>query len=114
MDEIPAPPPVAATLPRHEHASLALGLGIVGLLGLCTCGAGFLISPFALGYGLGARRAIREHPDQWGGDGVALGGVVLGAVGVGLLVLLILAALVVGILAMTGTIHPTGDGGIRT
>lgn len=109
MDETPAPPPVP---PTHEHASLSLGLGIVGLLGICACGAGFLISPFALGYGLGARRAIREHPDRWSGDGMALTGIILGAVGVGLLVLLILAGLVFAILVMNGTLHSTSDGGI--
>jgi len=103
----------AQTPPVHEHAGLSLGLGIIGLLGLCTCGAGFLFSPFALGYGLASRRAIREHPEQWGGDGIALAGVILGAIGVALLVLLIIAALVVGILAMNGTISPSMDGGIN-
>lgn len=117
----PPPPPETgyqmlppANLPTHEHASLSLGLGIVGLLGLCTCGAGFLISPFALGYGLSSRRAIREHPDQWSGDGVALTGVILGAIGVALLVLTILAALVFAILVMNGTIEPSSDGGFST
>jgi len=107
-------PAVSQTLPAHEHASLALGLGIVGMLGLVTFGAGFLISPFALGYGLSSRRAIREHPDQWGGEGMAVSGIILGAVGVVLLTLAILAALVVAILVMNGTLHPTVDGGLST
>lgn len=101
------------SLPTHEHASLALGLGIVGLLGLCTCGAGFLVSPFALAYGISSRRAILRSPEQWAGEGMALSGIVLGAIGVVLLVVAIVAALVLAILAMNGTIQPTPDGGIK-
>lgn len=120
MSQIPTPPqagpdyPVVAptVLPIHEHASLALGLGVIGLLGSCLCGVGLLVSPFALGIGLSARRAIREEPGRWGGDGMALGGVALGAIGVAMLVLLILAAVTFGILIMAGVIQPSASGGI--
>lgn len=128
MSETPNPPtpppttgyqmvsPAAANgpLPTHEHASLSLGLGIIGLLGLCTCGAGFLVSPFALAYGIASRRAISRNPGRWGGEGMALSGIVLGSIGVVLLVALILFALVFAILIMNGTIQPTSDGGIST
>jgi len=110
-----AVPPTAAhrSPPTHEHASLSLGLGIVWLLGLCTCGAGFLVSPFALAYGISSRRAILRSPGQWAGEGMALSGIVLGAIGVMLLVVVIVAALVLAILAMNGTVQPTPGGGIK-
>lgn len=99
----PAPGP--AVLPTHEHASLSLGLGIIGLLGGCACGVGLLVSPFALAYGLGARRAIAAEPDRWRGDDMALAGVILGAIGTVALALAVVGFVVWGALVLAGLAH---------
>ena len=105
------PTPVTGKLPAHEHASLALGLGIVGLLGGCMC-VGLLASPFAIGFGISARRAIRREPDRWGGDGMATAGIVMGVIGVVALAVVLIAGLGLAIGLMNGSIDTSTSTGV--
>ena len=111
------PPATTAgtNLPAHEHASLALGLGIVGLLGGFMC-IGLLASPFAIGFGVSARRAIRAEPQRWGGEGMATAGIVLGVIGVLVLavVMLIGVALAIGLMRGAFDLSTTTTGGVST
>lgn len=126
MSEAPTPPPPppespgpgyypvttpSATLPTHEYASLSLGLGIVGLLGGFFC-IGLLAAPFAIGFGVSARRSIRREPDRWRGDGMALAGIILGVIGTVALVLVVLGLVAIAVMIMTGNIHTVSSGGV--
>lgn len=110
----PTPPaygvyPVAspAPLPLHEHASLSLGLGVIGLVGACA-GVGLLLSPFALAFGISARRAVIAEPERWRGADLALAGAILGGIGTVLLVLAILGAVAFATLLLAG-VASTGN-----
>ncbi|HEX7740531.1 MAG TPA: DUF4190 domain-containing protein [Marmoricola sp.] len=107
------PPAQPAAPPAHDHASLALGLGLAGLLGSVFC-IGPLASPFAIGFGISARRAIRREPGRWGGEGMATAGIVLGIIGVVLLVVIVLIGLGVAVAFMNGTIDTSTSTGVST
>jgi hypothetical protein len=51
---------------------------IFGILGLAVCG---LLAPIGLVLGVKARRRIKDFPQQFGGDGMALAGLVMGGIG---------------------------------
>jgi hypothetical protein len=88
--------------PTHPLAITSLVLGIVGILGVIgtfvvgvTLIAG-ICSPFAIWLGLRSKREIRQNPQSYSGEGVAIGGFVTGIVGLvlGVLVLLAIVAFV--------------------
>ncbi|NLD48641.1 MAG: DUF4190 domain-containing protein [Clostridiaceae bacterium] len=66
-------PPVIATTNALAITSLVMGIATI----LC-CG---ILSPFALIFGIIAKRQIRNSAGQQKGDGMALAGIILGAVG---------------------------------
>jgi len=84
----PWPYPVA---PREPHATTALVLGLVGLIGGWMCCLPVVVSPFAVVYGGRSLNAIREQP-QLGGHGEALAGFILGICGTALIAVGLLIA----------------------
>jgi hypothetical protein len=94
-------PPVYAP-PKHPHASTAMVLGIVGLVGGFLCWLPLLMSPFAWVAGSRALRDIEASQGRQSGQGEALAGKVLGIIGtvllaLGVAALLLLIALVASI-----------------
>jgi hypothetical protein len=83
------PPYGTFTPPRPDHpqSTLALILGIVGLVFGFGCGLGFLASPFAWALGRNAVKEIQASHGRLGGEGTARAGMILGIVGTVLLVL---------------------------
>ena len=89
--------------PTHPLAITSLVLGITGIvsvlltpvLGVTVLGG--LCSPFAIWLGARAKREIRDNPQTYGGEGLAVAGFVTGIVGLvlGVLALLVILAFVV-------------------
>ena len=99
----------AYQVPNHPQATMALVLGLVGLIGGCLCGLPLLASPFAWAVGARAKREIEASHGQLGGAGNAQAGYITGIIGTVLLVLAVLGVLlllVVGI-ASEGSSGPT-------
>lgn len=89
----PGYPPYGYTAqaPNHPQATTALVLGLVGLIGgFVTCGAVFLVSPFAWVIGAKAKREVAASNGQLGGGSTANTGFVLGIIGTVLLVIAVL------------------------
>jgi len=82
--------------PDHSQATLALVLGLVGVVGaFIFCGVTLLVSPFALGVGHSALRDIRASQGRLGGESQARTGMILGIVGTALLILAVVVVLIV-------------------
>lgn len=97
-------------LPDDRGATTALVLGIVGLAaGFMLCGLGFLVSPFALFFGLASKRRIDASGGQLGGRGNAQAGFILGILGTILLVLAIIGVIVFIVLVAIGVSHDSGS-----
>ena len=87
---MPMPPfgGFVAPPPDHPQSTLALVLGLVGLIGaLLLCGVTLVVSPFAWGIGHSALKGIRESQGRLGGEGSARTGMILGIIGTIFLVL---------------------------
>ena len=87
---VPGYPPYAAfpaPRPDHPQSTLALVLGVVGLLFGFSCGVGFLASPFAWAIGRNAVKEIQASHGRLGGEGTAKAGMITGIVGTVLLIL---------------------------
>ena len=65
------PPGTAPTVPASSEAVAALVCGILAW----TC---FPLGVVAIWLGVRARRAARENPERFGGDNLALGGMIIG------------------------------------
>ena len=89
----PFQPPVAA---GGQNQTLAIVSLVLGILGLVSCG---IAAPFALVTGFMARKKIANNPNEFGGSGLALAGMIIGAIGTLLLVLFILYVIFVFVLA---------------
>jgi hypothetical protein len=87
-------------LPDHPKATSALVVGLIAVAGTFLCGLPVLASPVAWVLGAQARNEIRRAPQQWGGEGKALAGMVLGIIGTVLLVLIIVAITLLVVLAI--------------
>jgi len=88
--------------PDHPQATLALVLGLVGVVGaFIFCGVTLLVSPFAWGVGHSALKDIRASQGRIGGESQARTGMILGIVGTALLILavVVLAIIIVAAIA---------------
>lgn len=106
-----APPPYAAYAapgPDHPRSTLAMVLGIVGLIGGFACGLPLLVSPFAWALGRGAVKDIDASQGRVGGHGQAMAGMVMGIIGTVLLVLGIIALVLFIVLLATADSSGTG------
>ena len=78
--------------PSHPQSTLAMILGIVGLVGaLMFCGLPLVVSPFAWSLGRNALREIAASQGQLRGESEARAGMVMGIIGTVLLGLAVLA-----------------------
>lgn len=93
--------PYGAPVADHPRATVAMVLGIVGLVGGLSCGLGFLISPFAWAIGGKAVREIRASGGHYGGESQARAGQVLGIVGTVLMALIVVAIVVIVVIALS-------------
>ena len=75
----------------HPRASLALWLGVGGLVGSFLA-LPLVLGPFGWVAGVRARREIAAAPHLWEGDGQATAGIVLGIINTVLLILMVLVA----------------------
>lgn len=90
----PFQPPVAGSEGQNQTlAIVSLVLGIVGIV-LCQ-----LTAPVALVTGFMARKKALQNPNEFGGSGFALAGIITGAIGTLLFVLVILYVIFVFVLA---------------
>lgn len=93
----PFQPPVVGGGQDQTMAIVSLVCGIAGFL-ICQ-----LVAPVALITGYMARNKAKENPNQYGGEGLALAGMILGAIGSVLLVLVIIYFIFVfGLIASGG------------
>lgn len=112
-DSEPAPvaewnqPVVSNSLPAYgaeaQSKGLAIGSLVCGVLS-CTicCSMGILLGPAALVMGFMAKKKAEESPSEFGGRGLALGGMISGAVGVLFGLGIILYYIIVGVAAFSG------------
>ena len=92
--------------PDHPQSTLAMVLGLVGLIGaFFLCGLTLVVSPFAWALGRNAVKEIEASQGRLGGEGQARTGMITGIIGTVLLILAILAiiALVVVVVASSST-----------
>src|SRR5688572_13131984 len=79
-----------------QSQTLAIISLIVGILSLC-CGYTFIVPIIAIVLGFMARGKANNDPANYGGAGLALGGIITGAIALVLGVIVIIANLVLGI-----------------
>ena len=89
----PAAPVYGTVATDHRVSTLALVLGIIGILA-CS-----IVVPFALVIGRGAIKEIDASGGQLGGRGMAQAGFILGVIGTVILALSLLGAVVLIIVA---------------
>jgi hypothetical protein len=87
-----------------QNQTLAVVSLITGIVGLFFCGG--LVSPVALVTGFMARKRARENPQEYGGDTLALIGMIMGIVGsivlLAIVAYLVFVFLIVGASIMAG------------
>ncbi len=84
----PFQPPVTG----GENQTLAIVSLVLGVIGIVLCQ---FTAPVALVTGFMARKKAEENPNEYGGSGLALAGIITGAIGTLLLILLVIYILVV-------------------
>lgn len=101
--------PTVNQINTHPLAIISLVLSITGMLPvLPIVGAiGGIITGFI------ARREIRDHPEQYTGDGIAKAGIILGFLGIALAILAV-CGLLLFLVPVTGTIIRSGPSLIIT
>jgi hypothetical protein len=100
----------AAPRPDHPQATLALVLGLVGLIGaFVLCGVTLVVSPFAWAVGRSALKEIEASQGRLGGASNAQAGMILGIVGTVLLALAILAVIAFVVLLVAADSTTTGS-----
>lgn len=101
QDQSFGPPVTAAKGPNQTTALISL---ILGVLGIVFCSG--LTGPIAIVMGMMARKKASRNPAEYGGAGLALGGIITGLIGTLELILVVLWVayifLVVGSAAFTG------------
>lgn len=87
--------PAISNTPAEEEGQnkgLAIGALVAGILS-CTvcCWLGLFVGPVAMGLGFMAKKKAEENPTEFGGGGLALGGIIAGAVGflIGIIIIII-------------------------
>jgi len=108
---MPMPPfgGFVAPPPDHPQSTLALVLGLVGLIGaLLLCGVTLVVSPFAWGIGHSALKGIRESQGRLGGESSARTGMILGIIGTIFLVLGLI--LFIAFVVAVAVSDPSGTG----
>jgi len=104
------PPYSGPVLPDHAQSTMALVLGLVGLIGgFFLCGVAWLVSPFAWAVGSSALKDIRASQGQVGGEGKAQAGMVLGIIGTVLLILALLFVIGFVVLLVAADTSSTGS-----
>jgi hypothetical protein len=100
--------------PSHPQSTLALVLGLIGLVGaFFACGLTLLVSPFAWGVGRNALKEIRASQGRLGGESNARAGMILGIIGTVLLVLAIVGIVVlVVVIAVSDSSGSTGGSSV--
>lgn len=85
---------------RPVNQTMAIFSLVIGIVGIMGC-VGF-ISPIALVLGFMARKKAAQNPAEYGGDGIALAGIITGAIGsVILLFVLIYIVFVFGVIGIS-------------
>jgi hypothetical protein len=108
----PGQPPYGYTPPppAHPQATLAMVLGLVGVVGaFLACGLTLVVSPFAWAIGQKAVREIRNSNGRLGGESQARTGMITGIVGTVLLVLAIIG--VIAFIALVIASDTSSSGG---
>lgn len=88
-------------VPEHPQSTMALTLGLIGLIGTLLCVVPSVVGPFAWFIGAKAKREIDASGGRLGGRGQALTGYVLGIITTVLLVLIVLIVGALVVLAVT-------------
>ncbi len=92
----PFQPPPAGT--EGQNKTLAIVSLVLGILGVTICCGGLLPSIAAIVLGFMARGKISSDPAQYGGSGLAMGGIITGVLGLVLGIVLIILQLAFGVL----------------
>ena len=89
----PFQPPPAGT---GQNKTLSLISMILGILGLTVCCGSFIVSGAAIVLGFMGRSKANQDPNQYGGSGMAMAGIITGIIGLigGLLVWLFYGSLI--------------------
>jgi len=90
------PPPAGVA---GENKTLAIVSLVAGILGVTICCGGLIPSIVAIITGYMARSKAAENPAEYGGAGLAMGGMITGVVGLVLGIVLIILQIVFGVLS---------------
>lgn len=93
--------PFAPQPPKHESATTAMVLGLVGTVGALACTLPVVVAPFAWHTGAKALREIDASQGALGGRSEAKAGMILGIIGTVLLVLAVAAIITLIVLSFT-------------
>lgn len=94
----PFQPPPAGTGGQNQNKTLALISMIAGIAGLTVCCGSFIISGVALILGFMARSKAKQNAAEYGGEGMAMAGIITGIVGVlaGVVIWILYGSLILG------------------
>lgn len=81
-----------------QSQGLAIGSLVCGILSCICCFASIILGPAGLIMGFIAKKKAEEDPANYGGRGLALGGMITGAVGIVLFVVLIILQVFFGVM----------------
>jgi ABC-type phosphate transport system permease subunit len=84
--------------PRQLNQTLAIVSLVTGILGIVACVG--LTGPVALITGIMAKKKISQNPAEYGGDGLALAGIITGIIGT--VILLFVALYFVFVIGIVG------------
>lgn len=93
------PPPAGA---GGENKTLAIVSLVAGILGMTICCGGLIPSIVAIVTGVMARSKAAQDPQQYGGAGLAMAGLITGVLGLILGIVLIILQIVFGVLSNLG------------
>ena len=112
----PGPMPYSAfspPVPDHPQSTLALILGLVGLVGaLIFCFLPLVVSPFAWAVGRSALKEIEESRGRLGGASNAKAGMIMGIIGTVILAILLVLVVVFIIAVAVGAESSTNGSSI--